>query len=629
MRLGLLLLTSFVVATRFVGIDYLLPHLSEPDQYLVPQTEFLWEGGDPKAAPLSFFWYYSLLPQVLALTPDPALAAAEKDPRSLEQQLEAASEPIARMRRLIAFLSVLIAPATFLLARRFLGAWEALLAAALMSTCFLYFHFSTQARPHAAQATLALLAVLAALHLQSRPTWPSYLLAGVLAALAIGCLQNGIFVLPPLALAHLLRERPGAEDAWRRRILRGSARFGLALVPFVASFLWFGPAFNEEQSDTRITRTPYGRPETKPVDQQRESYTAPLALRDGAIELGPQRLVLEWFDGSGFPHSIRYLWWNDPVLLLFGAGGLALLASRAVRVWRSIPPERRRPRMLGRLDQIFVAPRARALALATAYAVPFVLVLGSYAHTWGRFLLPVLPYLACLAAFGASAALRLASRRLRSPERRAFAVGAGALAILALPGYATFHRARLQKRPDTLERAAAWIAEHVDPRASRILLEPSLTLPLFSRRDALGLDLQYKSGQFSRWLCYQDLFLGPPPPGEEYQIFMVPQSRGVRRMLSTPKGAREFVRASGADYAVLELSQRTTSLRPLENFHQAVAASGALVARFTARAPEASDLLWLDYQDAPGMLWCNLRAWALGPRIEIYRIDRTAGGGPR
>lgn len=619
-RIGLILLTVYVSVTRLVGIDYLLPHFSEPDQYLVPQTEFLWEGGHPKAAPLSFFMYYSLLPQVVALTPDPAEQVPGADPTSLEEQLRIASEPVVRVRLAVALLSILVAPLSYLLARRMLPAWDSLLAAALSSTSLLHVTLATQARPHAAQAALALLAVLLALRLRQRPSLANYALAGIGAALAVGELQFGVFVVPPLVIAHLLRAQPGGPDLWRRRPHAGALKLALAFVPIVASFLWFGPLFNEPQADTRNIRPPYGRPEGLEQAAERESYNDPVALQDGVIKLGPQRLELQWFDGSGFGRWVEALWWNDPVLSILGALGLALLVARIVQRWRAVPRAARQPRVLGALDHVLDADLPRNVVVAAAYALPFCLVLGSYARTWGRFLLPGLPYFACAAAFGVGWMIRVAGARMPR-ARTPIAVVAG-VAVLALPVYGSLHRFRVALRPDTLEQACRWITEHVDAENARIVTGLSLTLPLFHREDALQANLQYKGGQNARWLCYQDLFLEPAATRVEYEIRSMPQTQPVRRALQEPESAREVLRTIGADYLVLEVSQRTMGFADQRGLHAAAVREGELVASFAPHAGPEDDILWKDYQDAPFMAWRNLRQRTLGPRIEIYRLGR-------
>lgn len=602
---GLALFTVFAAGTRCIGLDHFLPQLSEPDACLVGATEFLWNGGDPKAAPRSFFWYDSLLPQALALTPAPWSSSDRAAPRSLAIELAAASEPVLRVRRLVALLAVCIVPATFLLARRFLGRWEALFAAGWIATSFLHLQLSTQARPHAAQATLSLVAVLAALRLRRRPSWGSYLAAGALAALALGCLQNGVFVLGPLVVAHLLRERGAGEGRW--------TRLASALAPCAFSLLWFGPAFNEPQDDTRLEYPPYGRRDSDPILLPGESYVEPVAVREGALALGPQRLRLEWFDGSGFGRMLAFLAWNDPLLLAFGASGLAVLAIAG----------RRRARAAGGLRGLLADPRARDLAVAAAYALAFVLVHGVYARIWSRFLLPLLPYLACLAAFGASSLLVVVARRARSPSARALCAGAGAAALLALPAAACLQRARLQSRPDTLEQAASWLAAHVEPEEERILVEQSLSLPLFSSRVSLASQLEQRTAQYARWLCYQDLFLESPPVREAFDFYMLPQKRDLWLRLATMRGAREVLRECEVQYAVLELSRRTASQRSLANLRSAIAESGRLVASFGPPASEAERLPWsIDFQDGSWSWWRTLRTEHLGPRLELYRIDR-------
>jgi hypothetical protein len=250
-------------------------------------------------------------------------------------------------------------------------------------------------------------------------------------------------------------------------------------------------------------------------------------------------------------------------------------------------------------------------------------VLGSYARTWGRFLLPALPYFACAAAFFVGWVIRAA--QARAPRARTTVAVLASVVVLALPLYGAFHRFLLQLRPDTLEQACRWITENVDAEDARIVTGQSLTLPLFHREDALQADLQYKGGQNARWLCYQDLFLDPVEPPLGYEIYSMPQTQAVRRAFRNPESAREMLRTVRPDYFVMEVSQRTMDFEDQRGMRAAVAEAGELVATFAPHAGPEDDLLWKDYQDAPYMAWRNLRQHALGPRIEIYRLDRNGG----
>jgi hypothetical protein len=257
-------------------------------------------------------------------------------------------------------------------------------------------------------------------------------------------------------------------------------------------------------------------------------------------------------------------------------------------------------------------------------------VLGSYARTWGRFLLPLLPYLAIAAAFAVGQAVRWLTPRAASTRARVALASFAALAVLALPVYAGLRRFTLQLRSDTIERACTWIAEHVDPRAARILVGQSLTLPLFHRADALQSNLQYKSAQYSRWLCYQDLVLEPAPPERGFQLLMVPQHTELRQQLRRSQGAVDYLRASAADYLVLEVSQRTVAFLAQRQLRDAARQVGGLVASFAPDPDAPEDIRWADYQDGPGMVWRTLRQDCLGPTIEIYRLapDRGAAATP-
>ncbi len=584
-------LTLAALGARLAARDWLLPHYPEPDRYLVAQVDYLAAGGRLREAPVDFWWYPSMVAEALALLPP--VPTPDPDAVTVEQHWRAALAPILRVRTAVAWLAALAVPLTYLLARRFLRRGPALLAAALLATSLLHLTFSTQARLHAVQATAALLAVLGALRVAERGRWRDYVGAGLGAAAAVGVLQNGVFTLPALGAAHLLRPRAPGEA----RVLapRALARLGLALALAALAFARFHPYLFVQQRD-----------------DQRRAYTE-LAVRDGSIELGPQRLDLERFDGSGFARLPQYLAWNDPVLLGLGAVGvLAWLASR-----RRAAPAREPGEPAG---------RGRALVVVLAYVVPLTLVMGSYRNTWGRFLLPLLPYLAVLAARGA-VALHAAAARASSRDGRARPVlaGAGALAVLALPVAAGAKLVALRARPDTFEEAAAWVEAHLDPATDRVATTPGMFLPLFlddASLDALAQQPFFRmANSFARetyWLTYQrELPAARRPDAWRVGLLRVPRR-------ATPAEARDRVDAFRAELrptcAVLERSQRMRSFQGLEHAVAALTAGGAPVAALRPHAP-GDDVPWLDYQDQPWAFARILRQRALGPGVEILRLD--------
>lgn len=118
--------------------------------------------------------------------------------------------------------------------------------------------------------------------------------------------------------------------------------------------------------------------------------------------------------------------------------------------------------------------RARFLALVVP-AVFFIAFMGAQGRYFGRWLIPALPFVALLAAFGAvriwDAARRLAEAAGRGPgPRRAVAAGL-ALGLLGQGLVFSVHGGRVLARPDTRNLARHWLVEHVPP-GSKIVLEP-------------------------------------------------------------------------------------------------------------------------------------------------------------
>src|SRR5207247_822796 len=108
--------------------------------------------------------YPMLLTRVLAALPEAHVDANESSTGGelLARSLSAAARPYVQGRVLVLLLSMLLVPLSYAVARRFLQRGPSLVAAFLVATSLLHALFSTQARPHGAHASLALLAVWAA-----------------------------------------------------------------------------------------------------------------------------------------------------------------------------------------------------------------------------------------------------------------------------------------------------------------------------------------------------------------------------------------------------------------------------------------------------------------------------------
>jgi hypothetical protein len=559
--LGIAALTLVALALRLGGIDFGQPVALEQDCKIPLQVERL-ESGDPHPEEdPEFRWYPLLVARLAALGP----TRAEAPPGApLERQLAAAARPHVTVRTTVALLAVLAVPGTFLLARAFLSPAWSLVAAAWVAFSLLGQSFAQQSRPHAPAASLFLLAVLAALRLRRRPSWGSYLLAGVATALALGTLQSAVLLAPALAAAHLEREGP-------RRIL--DPKLALVLVPIALAVPAFYPFLQ-------------------------------MGSGGNVLELGGHLIFLEQFNGRGFAALARALASYEPMLLALAAFGALALA---------FPGGRDRSQRSG--------ARRADLAVALAFALPYVAVFGLYERTYERFALPLVPYLACLAAY---ALARLAERIPVSPARRPLAAALLALLALALPGYACVRLAWIRSRPHTSEHAARWIAEHVDPRDAVLLFPPTLDLPIF--RAPEGLVSAGRNAAELRhlpWARYQTLHPERPDDARVWRLRWMPLEAGLERIAADPEG---WLAGLGGDWAVIEVFAGNRVHPSGTRIREALRRRATRVARFSPDGRDDYSEHPLGYQDEtsvppPHFLRRVLQARGTGPVIEIYRLS--------
>jgi hypothetical protein len=121
---------------------------------------------------------------------------------------------------------------------------------------------------------------------------------------------------------------------------------------------------------------------------------------------------------------------------------------------------------LGGAVHLLVGDRPRAALLLPA-PVLFLAYMGAQDRYFGRWLLPILPILALLAAHGAVAL----ARRVPRPRARAVALGAAAVLLLGQGVWTSIRSDRVLSRADSRNQARAWMVAHV-PAGSRIVYEP-------------------------------------------------------------------------------------------------------------------------------------------------------------
>ncbi len=290
-----------------------------------------------------------------------------------------------------------------------------LLAAALGAVAFLpvfYAHLALNDVPAMAAATLALLGAALALR---GGAMRGALLGGLAAGLAAGTKYTAGIVLLPVLTAVLVQAREQ-----RAPLLRAAAApLGAACAAALGGFLLANPyalldfhAFHAG------------------VASQRQ-----LTSEENLAKLGlTQR--------SGI---LYYLW-----SLTWGLGWIPALAA------------------LGGALRLLVRERGLALVLLPAPLL-YVLYMGVQERYFGRWLLPVLPILILLAAYGGLELARAVA--LRAPRLALPAVALVAAALLAQGLVASVHDDRVLSRPDTRGSARAWLLANV-PAGTRVVVEP-------------------------------------------------------------------------------------------------------------------------------------------------------------
>jgi hypothetical protein len=566
----LVVITTGAAWVRLAGIDVLLPHTIEPDPFMANQAVGIRDGTlDPHSVLARK--YPQFMARLLApmLPPrSPAVQASGETALDLDGHLAAARSPYLRVRIVVALFSLLMVPLTWWLLRRYSGDRGALLAAALVATSLLHTVNSQQVRPHAPAASFMLLALIAILAMRRAPNARTYLLAGVACGIAVATLQSALFVLPALGLAYLTRTRDGARliDAW-------IALPTLVIAGFVLVF-----------------------------------YVLAGRLTTGAasafFEVGGLQHGLRLWNGGGFALLPVFLWEYDPALLVLAGVGL---------VW-ALATGRRRLDPGVRRDVLVIA----------AFALPYAIVIGVYDVTQARYLLPLMPLIAGLAAAGALFLVAIVSARVGSPT---IAGGLMVASMLALPAYASMRLAHLQSGEDTLTAAARWLDEHVDHRDATLLISPVLDLPVFSSRPA-------RRGETwgQEWSRHQARTRSRPADAMIWNLVPLIRlnERGRTTAVTRGPGLKEVLQEVGSGYLILDASREVrldNQLAPSREWVSLLARFDALPA---ARQPDGSirprpDAGFLGHQDRR-LLRRVLLSDRWGPPLRIYRFDVLPDG---
>jgi hypothetical protein len=374
---------------------------------------------------------------------------------------------------------------TYLAGARFFNRNVGLLAAAILAFAFLpvfYSHLALNDVPTLAPVSLAL---YGAAGVMRYGRMRDYAVAGAGIGLATATKYTGGITMLCLLTAFVTDASGGSMS------LKGAARrCAMALAVGLLAFLIANPFAVLDFSAFRAG----------------VSSQASLAAGADPVKLGTR-------PGGGITY---YLWtftwglgWGPTLAAIAGAGLLVV---------------RRRVAML--------------LTLLPA-TIAFIIFMGDQQRYFGRWLMPIFPIVAILAAYGTVELVRWLARSRRVPA----IVGGTVAAVLLLTQsvVADIHNDAVLSRPDTRNLTRAWMVHHV-PAGSKVVIEPEVP---DSWATDIGASLaSTPTGdrwvRYPTWLTNLDAHGNPLPPGEHRYVVIDQYERYLRPELLDSYVARGY-----------------------------------------------------------------------------------------
>ncbi|MBM3990773.1 MAG: hypothetical protein FJ298_07160 [Planctomycetes bacterium] len=567
--LALLAIVAFAFVLRVRGLHHQLPHWTYLDGYVeLVQAQHLRAPESVKRPDMNLGYYPYLTSSVAAALPDVDASGAGSS--ALEAALAAAREPWVRIRLAATLLSLGAVVGAWALARRFVSAPFALLAAALVATSLVHVTYSSEQRPHGPASGMVALALWALVVWREKSSARSGIVAALAVTLAIATLQSSLALLVPVAIAGWLRERRGSA---LRELTLGVASFAILAIGIRLAY----PFHFDDRAGT-----------AGEYDTGAET-----------MWMGGHALYTERFHARGLRVMLNTLLGFDPWLLALSALGALMVV---------IAPARRR------VDRDVEMRSAAWICLG--YAAPFVLVFGVYDMTYDRFVLPLVPLLAILAVWAAQRAWNVLGERWRGS-----ASGASlALFVLAPPLAAAWHLGTLREREDTFESAARWLEQNAKPGEDRILLLQNIDLPLAYSRESLE---QLNDSQTLFWTAFQRTLPAGLRPSEAFHVARPPRRSDEQEADAEYLTPRKL-RASGFRY-VVSMPPRRGGVNDEALVESLKALRKALprVATFAPGIDEEKRTRAPDFGfgvTESSTLWNLVSIRAFGPRIEIFEL---------
>ncbi len=561
-------LTLFFVALalRWTGIGSGMPHIGEPDPYIVQQMDALRERGLADRH-MAGWKYPHLVATIAAALPLELDTLPQGAP--LEAHLAEASKKRVHVRRVTAFLSSVAAPATFLVALRLLGFRWALLAGLIAATSLLQLCYSWQARPHGPVAGMAAMATWLCVRFGERPSLPRAGAMGFGCALSLSTLHTGAAALGPMGVALLLAL--GSMKGRRWHVLGMAAAAGLIVTSIGTWFyLRASDGFGVQAAKDAFALDGSGEADAKVL---------------GNFWMSGHPLPNVAFTGEGLRVFGRTMTMLDPILGVLALIGLVTSLKGLLR-----------PRQL--------SPAAWCLL---AFTVPTFTVLCGYTLSYSRFFLLVILPLAVAGAAGCRSIARLL------PKGHVGALGAGL--ACALMFFVAGKFAWLRTQPDSFTVAAETLER--EGLAKGVVHRTNIgSFPRFVDPAFLPESTRWTGHPWERY----QLDLKARTGGVRMKILTL---QGMAKILQSPDPAGAAAsELSDADAAIVALSPRRG--RPLiakrwddlrDTWLRALDRPGweaVETISTTTGEPGFATGYWVSF---PAVL----RAQRLGPTISVYR----------
>jgi hypothetical protein len=395
------------LALRLWGIRHGLPYVYNVDEqahFVPPAIRFFHQGYNP---------HYFVNPPALTYLLHGVFAVWFRSGTGAVDALANDPAKVFLLARVtVAALGAVSVVLLYHLGRELFARSVGLLSAAMMAVAFIPVYYGHQALNDVATLVPVTLSLWGSARVLRRGALVDYLLAGAAAGLALATKYPGGIVLLPLLTAAALRM---GERRERPRILAG---VGLAVVAAGAAFLLANP-FALVDRTTFLRDFRYVSP----------GHTTEVAAKPGVAVT------------NGYLYYVWTLTW-----------GLGWIPSIAAATGSAL---------------LFLRDRARAAILVPTPLV-FLLYMGYQGRFLARWLLPVYPVIAILAAF---ALIRLIDV---TPPGRVLRPALAALVVVAATAQGltrSIHLDLVLSRTDTRATSRDWIEGNV-PDGSTILLEP-------------------------------------------------------------------------------------------------------------------------------------------------------------